>query len=57
MTSPDRNSIMTTNMQEHAQKEGVSSDRENIVKNPGLRALAKLCLNSFWGKLSQHAPD
>lgn len=27
-------------------KEGVSLDRANIEKNPGLRALAKLCLNS-----------
>ena len=26
---------------------------ENIRKNPGLRQLAKLCLNSFWGKFGQ----
>ena len=32
------------------EKEGVSLDGEKIKKNPGLRALAKLCLNSFWGK-------
>ena len=32
MTSPDRNSIMTTYIQENAQKEGVSSDRENMVE-------------------------
>jgi len=25
-------------------------DIENIKENPGLRALAKICLNSFWGK-------
>ena len=35
------------------EKEGVSLDREKIEKNPGLRALAKLCLNSFWGKFGQ----
>ena len=44
---------MTTYIQDYAQKEGVSLDRGNIVKNPGLRALAKLCLNSFWGKFGQ----
>ena len=35
------------------EKEGVSLDREKIEKNPGFRALAKLCLNSFWGKFGQ----
>ena len=35
------------------EKEGVSLDGEKIEKNPGLRALAKLCLNSFWGKFGQ----
>ncbi|KAL5022568.1 hypothetical protein ScPMuIL_001723, partial [Solemya velum] len=33
--------------------EGVHLDPQAIVKNPGLRALAKLCLNSFWGKMGQ----
>ena len=33
------------------EKEGVSLHGEKIEKNPGLRALAKLCLNSFWGKV------
>ena len=28
-------------------------DGEKIEKNPGLRALAKLFLNSFWGKFGQ----
>ena len=28
-------------------------NRENILKNTGMRALAKLCLNSFWGKFGQ----
>ncbi|GAV06102.1 hypothetical protein RvY_16134 [Ramazzottius varieornatus] len=32
--------------------EGIQFDRDNIKLNPGLRALAKLCLNSFWGRFS-----
>ena len=39
---------MSAYIQQYAHKEGVSLDRKNIVKNPGLRALSKLCLNSFW---------
>ena len=35
------------------EREGVSLDGEKIEKNPGMRALAKLCLNSFWGKFGQ----
>lgn len=31
-------------------KEGILLDFDNIRKNPGLRQLAKLMLNSFWGK-------
>ena len=46
-------SDMNTYIQEYAQKEGVSLNRWNITKNPGLRALAKLCLNSFLGKFGQ----
>jgi hypothetical protein len=26
---------------------------ENICKNPGLRKIAKLCLNALWGKFGQ----
>ncbi|XP_053406566.1 uncharacterized protein LOC123556078 [Mercenaria mercenaria] len=37
------------------QKEGILLDYENIKKNPGLRALAKLMLNSFWGKFGQRS--
>ena len=33
------------------EREGVTLDKANIKKNPGLRSLAKLCLNSFWGKV------
>ncbi len=31
--------------------EGVKLDPTKIQKNPGLRLLAKLCLNSLWGRL------
>jgi len=30
-------------------------DIGNIKENPGLRALAKICLNSFWGKFGQRS--
>ncbi|MET0103898.1 MAG: DNA polymerase, partial [Sedimenticola sp.] len=44
---------LLTYIQQYFEKEGVSMDAEKIAKNPGLRALAKLCLNSFWGKFGQ----
>ena len=31
-------------------REGVHLKMEDIERNEGLRLLAKLCLNSFWGK-------
>lgn len=36
-------------------REGIKLRYERIVKNPGLRALAKLMLNSFWGKFGQRS--
>jgi hypothetical protein len=33
--------------------EGVLLNYANMSPNPGVRAIAKLCLNSFWGKFSQ----
>ena len=33
--------------------EGIQLDYDKISKNNGLRSLAKLCLNSFWGKFGQ----
>jgi hypothetical protein len=36
-------------------KEGIKLDHSKIQKNPGLRALAKLMLNSFWGKFGQRS--
>lgn len=34
-------------------REGILLEYDKIVKNPGLRALAKLMLNSMWGKFGQ----
>ena len=31
--------------------EGVLLERDKVKKNPGLRQVAKLCLNSLWGRL------
>ena len=28
---------------------------ENTLKNPGLRHVAKICLNSLWGKFAQRS--
>ncbi len=35
------------------EKEGIRLDPDNIEKNPGKRSLAKMMLNSFWGKYGQ----
>ncbi|XP_033226042.1 uncharacterized protein LOC117178722 [Belonocnema kinseyi] len=40
-------------LREHDEIEGIDLDPEQISKNPGLRSVAKLCLNSFWGKFGQ----
>ncbi|XP_071503405.1 uncharacterized protein [Diadema antillarum] len=37
----------------YEKKEGVLLDESKIEKNGGLRAVSKICLNSFWGKLGQ----
>jgi hypothetical protein len=37
----------------YARDQGVALDAANICDNPGLRAVAKLCMNSLWGKFSQ----
>ncbi|VDI47708.1 Hypothetical predicted protein [Mytilus galloprovincialis] len=37
----------------YKENEGIHLDYDNIKENPGLRSLAKLCLNSFWGKFGQ----
>ncbi|XP_057322371.1 uncharacterized protein LOC130676747 [Microplitis mediator] len=38
---------------EYEKAEGVKLDKEKITKNEGLRAVAKLSLNSLWGKFGQ----
>lgn len=35
---------------EYYEKEGILLEKENIAKNPGLRSVMKLMLNSFWGR-------
>ena len=40
-------------IESYFEKEGIALDYNQIEKNPGLRSLAKLCLNSFWGKFGQ----
>ncbi|VDI13173.1 Hypothetical predicted protein [Mytilus galloprovincialis] len=40
-------------VQDYLEKEGIQLDYNKIKKNPGLRSLAKLMLNSFWGKFGQ----
>lgn len=37
---------------EYEEKEKIKLDPDKIAKNPGLRTISKLCLNSFWGKVS-----
>ena len=38
---------------EYLEHEGILLDKNSIVKNPGLRSLSKLALNSFYGKFGQ----
>lgn len=38
---------------DYAKNEGIHLDYNQIKKNPGLRSLAKIALNSFWGKFGQ----
>ena len=40
-------------VEEYLQREGVQLDTLAVEKNAGLRSLAKLILNSFWGKFGQ----
>ena len=40
-------------VEEYFRHKGVRLDPGSIEKNPGLRSLAKLCLNNFWGKFAQ----
>tara|TARA_R100001086_G_scaffold243116_1_gene171605 strand:- start:2739 stop:6575 length:3837 start_codon:yes stop_codon:yes gene_type:complete len=40
-------------IQDYQDRQGIKLDKDKIVENPGLRAIAKLCLNSLWGKFGQ----
>lgn len=40
-------------IREYEEREGVKLELDKMVYNPGLRTLAKLMLNSLWGKLAQ----
>lgn len=42
-------------VEDYLKHEGISLDPRKIEKNPGLRSIAKLCLNSLWGKLGQRS--
>ena len=42
-------------LQDYAAHEGVQLDYNAIEKNPAKRALAKLMLNSFWGKFGRQS--
>ena len=40
-------------IRDYYQNEGIQLDDDKIEYNPGLRALAKMMLNSMWGKFGQ----
>ena len=40
-------------IEEYLEHEGILLDKKSIMKNPGLRSLSKLALNSFYGKFGQ----
>ena len=41
-------------LNDYAEHEGIELEAEEIKKNEGLRSLAKLLLNSMWGKMGQN---
>ena len=40
-------------IKDYQERQGIKLDKSRIIKNPGLREIAKLCLNSLWGKFGQ----
>ena len=40
-------------LKKYEEEQGILLDKDKIKYNPGLRAIAKLCLNSLWGKFGQ----
>jgi hypothetical protein len=51
--TPEQRELYVSQYLEH---EGIELDPDKITHNPGLRSLAKLMLNSFWGKLRGFYP-
>ena len=49
VTLEDKNNFI----HEFKEREDVDLEPEKIEKNPGLRYIAKLMLNTLWGKLAQ----
>ena len=41
-------------IQQYYENEGVLLDKDNISSNPGMRAVAKLLLNSHWGRFAMN---
>jgi len=52
VTTPEEKAQYVDN---YLAREGVHLDVESIEKNPGLRSLSKLALNSFYGKFGQRS--
>ncbi|XP_064645952.1 uncharacterized protein LOC135499220 [Lineus longissimus] len=50
-TEEDKN----TYIDDYEKNEGIQLDRGLIGVNPGLRSIAKICLNSLWGKFGQRS--
>ena len=50
VTSEDRDKYI----RDYRDREGIDLDPSQIVRNEGLRSLAKLMLNSLWGKMGQN---
>ena len=42
-------------LDQYEAEEGIQLDPEKMVKNPGLRTLSKMMLNSMWGKFGQRS--
>ena len=40
-------------IKDYEERQGIKLDYDKIKYNPGMRAIAKLCLNSLWGKFGQ----
>ena len=49
MTEQDKQ----TYLRDYYEREGIQLEYDKIEKNPGLRTLAKMMLNSMWGKFGQ----